>query len=770
MYKFVDVIDASDGVVLPSEALQINGEYIENLISGYRTLNVSGREALSPELTTFETGTKDGSTIQSRRYPARTILVTYQLITDSPEAFRAAYNQLGRILNVEDARLIFNDEQDKYFIGTPSMIGSVEPGLNSVVGEIEFFCADPFKYSVIEYEATPDLIENHGSTILIDYNGTYKAYPTLITKFYQEYTTNEDGEKVPALGGKEYGSCGYVAFYNEDEKIIQLGDPDEQDEAGYDASQMLMQQEMNSAAVWNSAAQAKWIMNNGAVVSDVTQAGSVGIQPATYIIPVMAETTATVLTATSKAATPYITYKVVAKTSERKATTVKVNVSVTTTVAAGGASITAGAPITLNNTKLYTSSTATSNSGTRSGTYYLWDATVKNGRIRITNSKSNVGKSGEVTGWVNTADLNLASAGLAKGYGLKGAIQINGGSWEYVTLKDVGTTWAGNSSHTATVTVTVKDIVAETSELEDIKFKVERTDEEESKVGRLDETKCQNIPVDEYVAPVVDSYYLAPTSYDTIVGKWHGPAMSYVFPADAAGNYNITNFTLSYSQRMCLGNENKDTEQIGAFQMVLHLGDASYNGRCTVAVRIVKSAAGKSGKLYFRIDNTDVYEGNIDLSYKNKYLGYSEGTVRASRITKSGNTITFDVAGVKKSFTNAKYASMSVGKITFCFEQFDTYKPLSYNGLYWAKFRKDNCDTLANIPNKFAPGDIVQADCKSGEIILNNSPMPALGALGNDWEGFYLTPGLNQIGCAFSDWVMPWASPDMRIRYREVFL
>ena len=39
MYNFIDVTEASEGYVLPSEALKINGEYIEDLISGYRTLN-----------------------------------------------------------------------------------------------------------------------------------------------------------------------------------------------------------------------------------------------------------------------------------------------------------------------------------------------------------------------------------------------------------------------------------------------------------------------------------------------------------------------------------------------------------------------------------------------------------------------------------------------------------------------------------------------------------------------------------------------------------
>lgn len=97
MYNFIDTNEASESVVLPSEALRINGEYIENQISGYRTLTVSGREALSPELETYETGVRDGSMLKSRRYPARTITVTYQLIAESNEAYRAAYNKLAQI-------------------------------------------------------------------------------------------------------------------------------------------------------------------------------------------------------------------------------------------------------------------------------------------------------------------------------------------------------------------------------------------------------------------------------------------------------------------------------------------------------------------------------------------------------------------------------------------------------------------------------------------------------------------------------------------------
>ena len=155
MYEFIDTVKAgyNPGQVLPSEALQINGEFIENQIAGYRTLTVTGREALSPEVSTYDTGIRDGSWLKGKRYPARVIRITYQLVANSNEEFRNAYNKLASILNVTNAQLIFNDETDKYFIGTPANIGEVPPGRNSVVGDFEILCLDPFKYSVIEYEA-----------------------------------------------------------------------------------------------------------------------------------------------------------------------------------------------------------------------------------------------------------------------------------------------------------------------------------------------------------------------------------------------------------------------------------------------------------------------------------------------------------------------------------------------------------------------------------------------------------------------------------------
>lgn len=69
--------------------------------------------------------------------------------------------------------------------------------------------------------------------------------------------------------------------------------------------------------------------------------------------------------------------------------------------------IKAGLEITLDNTPCYKSESAAAEYERKSGKYFLWDSTVINGRIRITNTADRVGKAGQVTCWINIADVGL---------------------------------------------------------------------------------------------------------------------------------------------------------------------------------------------------------------------------------------------------------------------------------------------------------------------------------------------------------------------------
>ena len=688
MYEFRDITEVSEGTALPSEAMQINGEYIENIIPGYRTLHVSGREALSPEVDFFDTGIRDGSKIKSKRYPARTITVKYQIIAGSNEEFRDAYNKLASILDCENAELIFNDEPDKYFTGTPVSIGDVEPGSNSVTGEIQFLCVDPFKYSIVEYEAEPLLDE---SSVLIDYNGTYKSFPILEADFFTESEASEDGETVSALTGS--GDCGYVAFFNENEKIIQLGDPEEKDgENAFAKSQTLANNSFKKTTDWGTAAKSQWAVNSGIVTdsSAMSQTGSVGMGVASYTAATKpADTSATLLTVTSKAAAPNVDYKVSAKATGRTANSVKLTFAITGSLA-------------------------------KSSNYFL------------------------------------------SGYILNASVYV-GGAWHTAVLKRSSDKWRGKTGHTVNISVTVSGLSASDTSISGIKFKVTRGGSNGS-AGKLSETACKNMPISAFTTPQPETYYLTPSSYGS-GNKWHGPSITRVLPADASGETGAKNFTLSYSQKLSIGNGKADTNQLGAFQVLAVSGSGS-SRKIVAGVNIYKGGSGKTANLRFYINGAVVKTESIDISYNNAYFKPE----KTSTITKSGQTVTFNICGIKRTFTDSNITDIAVTQIIFTMSKWGSYAALSYNGIYNVKFVKNNCTTWRDIPNKFSTGDIVEADCKDGEIYLNGVKTPNLGALGNDWEEFYLSPGLNQIGFSYSDWVASGYEPSIKIRYREVFL
>ena len=179
MYTFKDTIGyPEERAPLPSEALSINGIYIEDEINGYRTLNVTGRESMTRELVELTTSRVDGSRLLSHRLKERTITIKYQMTASTASEFREKFNMLNKLINVEEATLIFADETDKYFIGTISDMEAPEPGCLNVTGSFSFLCSDPLKYSVEEKTQTVQVSGAETEGLAITYNGTYPVYPT----------------------------------------------------------------------------------------------------------------------------------------------------------------------------------------------------------------------------------------------------------------------------------------------------------------------------------------------------------------------------------------------------------------------------------------------------------------------------------------------------------------------------------------------------------------------------------------------------------------
>lgn len=176
MYAFVNTVNSGIvGTNLPTEAMSYNGLFLENEIDGYRTLSVTGRELMESEVTDQEIDGMDGSYYRYKTTPARTITVKYQLRARGSREFREAYNKMNKLLSGEQVKVIFNDESDKYFIGTKTSNTQVDGGSNNVIGEIEIYCSDPRKYSTTEKEFTATdgvlNIVNEGTVpVSIDYD------------------------------------------------------------------------------------------------------------------------------------------------------------------------------------------------------------------------------------------------------------------------------------------------------------------------------------------------------------------------------------------------------------------------------------------------------------------------------------------------------------------------------------------------------------------------------------------------------------------------
>lgn len=222
MYAFVDTVNSGIvGTNLPTEAMSYNGVYLENEIDGYRTLSVTGRELMESEVTDQEIDGMDGSYYRYKTTPARTITVKYQLRARGSREFRDAFNKMNKLLSGEQVKVIFNDESDKYFIGTKTSNTQVDGGSNNVIGEIEIYCSDPHKYSTTEKEFNAidgvlNIVNEGTVPVSIDYDVQTTSETGYIGLVSEEGIMQYG--KVEELDGETYKQSEWLAsikdFYN----------------------------------------------------------------------------------------------------------------------------------------------------------------------------------------------------------------------------------------------------------------------------------------------------------------------------------------------------------------------------------------------------------------------------------------------------------------------------------------------------------------------------------------------------------------------------
>ena len=234
---------------IPEEAVSINGMFIEDAISGYTTIKTEGREALSINLNTYDVGTADGERIKSSRYPSRTIKVDFFLHGSSLSDMRSKLNHLNNILAQDEADFVFNDEDDKFFTGTPIMTTDVTDYKNAMRGTFEIYCAYPFKRSIAVYTASPTDVQNTSAEFTIAYGGNYPAKPILRAEF------------AGALSGGDWsedGDCGFVAWTDADENVIQVGNTEAIELDPSLTAAQICNRDFTTTTGWSTSGGATW--------------------------------------------------------------------------------------------------------------------------------------------------------------------------------------------------------------------------------------------------------------------------------------------------------------------------------------------------------------------------------------------------------------------------------------------------------------------------------------------------------------------------------
>ncbi|ELT9023514.1 phage tail family protein [Enterococcus faecalis] len=132
----------------PSRAMNINGRFLEDLIPGYQTLDIQGRELFETANEYAQLGIRDGERHIYNRIPPRKLIVKYYLKAEDEASLRDKFNKLNVALFTEkETPIWFNDEPEMLFKGTKSTINDGDTGFYRASGSFTITCGDPYKYT-----------------------------------------------------------------------------------------------------------------------------------------------------------------------------------------------------------------------------------------------------------------------------------------------------------------------------------------------------------------------------------------------------------------------------------------------------------------------------------------------------------------------------------------------------------------------------------------------------------------------------------------------
>lgn len=123
---------------IPTSAMRYDGFLLEDILEGYTTLKVEGREMTSIVLESTEA--QIGAIITNQRLPARIITVTYKLQNKNALELQRDFKELMfRLYRDEDVAISFEDEPTTTYYGRFETADTVEGSSNNIISTFTLF-------------------------------------------------------------------------------------------------------------------------------------------------------------------------------------------------------------------------------------------------------------------------------------------------------------------------------------------------------------------------------------------------------------------------------------------------------------------------------------------------------------------------------------------------------------------------------------------------------------------------------------------------------
>lgn len=148
-YEFRDMFDRSPTTTtVPSDAVVLLdfGKAIDELITRFQTVNVSGRGVATKKIETADTS-RAGVQYLSDKLNKKELILTGFLKCNTPAELNAQLSELNRILNQGELKFSFADQRDVYMTGVFD-VRKVEAGTLRPRVEIGITCSDPALYAL----------------------------------------------------------------------------------------------------------------------------------------------------------------------------------------------------------------------------------------------------------------------------------------------------------------------------------------------------------------------------------------------------------------------------------------------------------------------------------------------------------------------------------------------------------------------------------------------------------------------------------------------